>query len=70
METTFRDRYPNMRLDRTLPGSKLRPDVYFPDLGGRSAIFDFGGPSKVGGILKYTGMADDLIPIIPTSFVP
>ena len=70
MESTFRSRYPTMQLDRTLPGSTLRPDAFFPNIGGRSVIFDFGGPSKVGDIMKYSGMADDLIPIVPTPFVP
>ena len=58
---------PGVRIDQTIPGSgsALRPDLYFPDLGGRSVIFDVGGPSKVRDILKYGGMADDLIPLVP-----
>lgn len=56
-----------VRLNQTVPGAanKLRPDVYFPDLGGRSVIFDVGGPSKIGEISKYRGMADDVIPLVP-----
>jgi RHS repeat-associated protein len=69
MESKFRAQYPAMQLDQALPGSTLRPDVYFPDLGGRSVIFDFGGPSKVEEVLKYSGMAEDVIPIVPTPFV-
>ena len=57
-------------IDRVIPGvsGKLRPDLYFRSLGGESVIFDFGGPSKIGQMGKYTGMADELIPIIPSSF--
>ena len=58
---------PGIRFDRGIPGSghRLRPDIYIPNLQGRSIIFDFGGPSKIKGIGKY---ADDLVPIIPNSF--
>jgi len=74
MDTTFRARNPglHMRLDRAVPGSgsAVRPDVYMHNVGGRSYIFDFGGPSKVGGMGKYSGMADELVPIIPTPWVP
>ena len=51
--------------DRTIPGSgKLRPDAYFPNLDGKSVIFDIGGKSKIADIQKYEGMADILIPIL------
>jgi RHS repeat-associated protein len=56
------------RMDQALPGSKdtsLRPDLYLPNVGGKSVIFDVGGPSKKADIEKYRGMADHLIPIIP-----
>ena len=54
------------RLDRQVPGAgnRLRPDVFFPNLDGKSVIFDFGGPSKLSGISKYRGMADYLIPLL------
>lgn len=57
----------NVRLDQVVPGSGniLRPDVYFPNIDGQSAIFDIGGPSKIFGIQKYRGMADQVIPIVP-----
>lgn len=48
----------------SIPGSgRLRPDAYFPDLYGKSVIFDIGGKSKIRDILKYNGMADIIIPI-------
>ncbi|MEN1681765.1 MAG: polymorphic toxin-type HINT domain-containing protein [Planctomycetota bacterium] len=56
-----------VRLDQTVPntGSRLRPDVYFPALGGRRVIFDFGGPSKTTQIQKFQEFADEIIPIVP-----
>jgi hypothetical protein len=70
----FRDMFgdvPGVRIDQTIPGSgnSLRPDLFFPELGGRSVIFDVGSPSKIGDILKYEGMADELIPLIPIQWV-
>lgn len=58
---------PGVRIDQTIPGtnSALWPDLYCPDLDGRKVIFDVGGPSKVGDISKYNGMADDLFPLVP-----
>jgi hypothetical protein len=47
----------------------LRPDIYIPDLQGRSVIFDFGGPSKIDGIGKFLKLADDVIPIVPIPFL-
>ena len=72
MEKTFRTKLPNMQLDQTVAGAGnfLRPDVFIPNIGNRKVIFDFGGPSKLLDISKYKGMADDLFPIIPTSFIP
>jgi hypothetical protein len=72
MENTYRSKYPNMRLDMTVPGSgnSLRPDVYLPNLNNRKTIFDFGGPSKVDNLGKYSGMADDIFPIVPKSYIP
>ncbi len=72
MRRTYGGRYPNMRLDHAVPGSGsgLRPDVYIPDIGGKSFIFDFGGPSKIEGISAYEGLADVLVPIVPGSFMP
>lgn len=63
---------PGTRIDRTILGSgnRLRPDLYLPDVGGRSVIFDVGGSTKVVGILKYQDMADDIIPLIPAQWVP
>jgi hypothetical protein len=57
-------------VNRVIPGSgnRMRPDVYFPNLGGSRVIFDFGGPSKVLGINKYAGMADYLIPVLHSGF--
>ncbi len=61
---------PGVRIDRTIPGSgRLRPDLYFPEIGGRSVIFDIGGQSKISGILKYKGMADELIPLVPIQWI-
>lgn len=55
---------PGATFDTTVPGSgKLRPDAYFPDLDGKSVIFDIGGASKATDILKYNGVADVIIPI-------
>jgi len=71
----FRDLYTGrvagVRIDETIPGSgnALRPDLYFPNLDGRRVIFDVGGPSKVGEIEKYSGMADELIPLIPEQWI-
>ena len=70
MRRTYGRSHPNMRLDRTVPGSgsDLRPDAYFPDIDGRSTIYDIGGPSKLDDIMKYDGMADDLVPVVPESY--
>lgn len=56
-----------VRLDQAVPnsGSALRPDVFFPNLDGKRVIFDFGGPSKIGDIRKFEGLADEIIPIVP-----
>lgn len=55
---------PGATFDLTIPGSgRLRPDAYFPNLDGKSVIFDIGGTSKATDILKYEGMADIIIPI-------
>ena len=54
-----------MRINQTIPGGgRLRPDIYFPNLGGERVIFDIGGKSKVKDITKYDGMADLLSPVI------
>lgn len=42
----------------------MRPDAYFPDLNGSSAIFDIGGVSKITDIKKYDGLADIIAPIL------
>lgn len=68
MRAWFRTRFgtvPGVRIDQTIPGSgnKLRPDLYLPNVEGRSVIFDVGGKSKIKGIGQYSGMADDIIPI-------
>jgi hypothetical protein len=70
-DALFGDVVPGVRIDKTIlgSGSRLRPDLYFPDIGGRSVIFDVGGATKIGDIFKYEGMADDLIPLIPTQWV-
>jgi hypothetical protein len=67
----FGDTVPGVRIDQTIPGSgnSLRPDLFFPNLGGRRVIFDVGSPSKIGGIQKYQGMADDLIPLVPVQWI-
>ena len=70
MRGLFRERFRGVGgilIDQTVPasGSNLRPDLYFDSLGGRSVIFDVGSPSKIDDILKYEGMADELIPLIP-----
>jgi hypothetical protein len=75
MRGQFRDRYGDVlgvRIDQTIPGSgnALRPDLYFPNLGGRRVIFEVGGPSKVGGLGKYTGMADEVAPLVPSQWIP
>ena len=31
---------------------------------------EVGGPSKVGGLGKYTGMADEVIPLVPSQWIP
>lgn len=53
-------------LDRTIPGSgsRIRPDIYFDNLGGKRVILDIGGPSKVRDILKYQNLADYVIPLL------
>ena len=70
MRGKFREMFgdtPGVRIDQTIPGSgsPLRPDLYFRNLGGSSAIFDVGGPSKVLGISKYQGLANELVPLVP-----
>jgi RHS repeat-associated protein len=75
MREFFRERFARtqgIQIDRTVSGetSDLRPDLYFENLGGRSVIFDVGSPSKIDGILKYEGMADELIPLIPEQWFP
>jgi len=75
MRGIFRERFgdvPGVRIDQTIPGtgSNLRPDLYFPDLGGRKVIFDVGSPSKIQDIGKYKGMADEAIPLVPLDWVP
>ncbi len=63
----FRPSVPGIRIDQTIgTGSRLRPDLFFPSLGGRRVIFDVGtGLSKVRDITKYEEFADVIIPIIP-----
>jgi hypothetical protein len=58
-------RIPGVRIDQTIPGSgsRLRPDLYFPSIGGGSAIFDVGSAAKAQLIEKYLGMARRLKPI-------
>lgn len=69
----FRQRFgdvPGIRIDQTIPGSgnSLRPDLYFPVLGGRKVIFDVGGWSKINDIHKYSNMADVSIPLVPVQW--
>ncbi|EMM4086147.1 hypothetical protein WAC87_004161 [Shigella flexneri] len=67
MVNKYSDAFPGARFDRRVPGfkdSNLRPDAYFPDLEGQSVIFDIGGKSKMADILKYTGMADIILPVL------
>jgi len=33
-------------------------------------IFDVGSPSKIQDIGKYKGMADEIIPLVPSHWVP
>jgi hypothetical protein len=75
MRSKLRDMFgdfPGVRIDQTIPqsGNRLRPDLYLPDIDGRRVIFDVGSPSKINDILKYEGMADDLIPLVPIDWVP
>ncbi|MGV3774938.1 MAG: RHS repeat-associated core domain-containing protein [Verrucomicrobiales bacterium] len=58
-------------INQTVPGSgsTLRPDLYFPNLGGRSVIFDVGSRGKVLDIGKYSHLADEVIPLIPIPFL-
>jgi hypothetical protein len=58
-------RHQHPRFDRPVP----RKSPKNPNLGGRRVIFDVGGPSKIGDILKYDGMADDLIPLVPVQWI-
>ncbi|WP_233268525.1 RHS repeat-associated core domain-containing protein [Cellulophaga sp. L1A9] len=65
MKGKYEDLFPVSSFDKTIPGSgRMRPDAYFPDLDGQSAIFDIGGSSKTTGIGKYDGLADIVEPII------
>ena len=69
----FRSMYrssPGIHVDKAVSGSPLRPDLFFSNLNKRKVIFDVGGKSKVEEIKKYTGKADDLIPLIPVQWVP
>lgn len=55
-----------VRINQAVDGyGNLRPDIYFPNMEGRSVIFDVGSPSKIESIFKYQHMADDVIPLIP-----
>lgn len=70
MNTIFDERFGDIagvRMDQTIlgAGNALRPDLYLPALGGRRVIFEVGGPSKLFGLDKYRGMADEIIPLIP-----
>jgi hypothetical protein len=48
---------PGARIDQTIPGSKsrLRPDLYLPDVDGQSVIYEIGGKTKSSS--KYKGLA-------------
>jgi hypothetical protein len=75
MRSIFRGLFgevPGIRIDQTIPGSgiRLRPDLYFPDIDGHRVIFDVGSRSKVNAILKYEGLADELIPLVPIEWIP
>jgi uncharacterized Zn-binding protein involved in type VI secretion len=50
-------RIPGARIDQTIPGSgsRLRPDLYLPDVDGQSVIYEIGGKTKSAG--KYKGLA-------------
>jgi len=45
-------------------GTPLRPDLYFPNLDGRSVIFEVGGPSKIGKLGKHKNLADQVILVV------
>ena len=65
MKKKYKNMIPEPSFDKTIPGSgRMRPDAYFPDLDGQSAIFDIGGSTKAADISKYDGLADIVEPII------
>jgi hypothetical protein len=51
---------PGARIDQTVPGSgsKLRPDLYLPDVDGEKVIYEIGGKTKRAD--KYKGLADSI----------
>lgn len=51
-----------LRINRTLGG--LRPDLYHPNVGGCSVIWDIGSAAKATQLGKYAGLADKIIPLI------
>jgi RHS repeat-associated protein len=61
---------PGVHINETINGfGPLRPDLYLPNMDGRSVIFDVGSPSKINTIFKYQHMADDVIPLIPAHWI-
>ena len=67
MSDTYK--FQGMTLDKAITGSgRMRPDVFIPNIGGQSVIFDFGGPSKFKTINKYNRLADEVMAIVPDVF--
>ncbi len=65
MKGKYEDLYPGSSFDKRIPGSgRMRPDAYFPNLDGQSAIFDIGGSTKKKDIIKYNGLANNVVAII------
>ena len=66
MNAWMRKKYDGLGVfDETIPNSgRMRPDAYFPDLDGKSVIFDIGSKSKIADIQKYDGLADIVEPIL------
>lgn len=66
MNAWMRKKYDGLGVfDETIPNSgRMRPDAYFPDLEGKSVIFDIGSKSKIADIQKYDGLADIVEPIL------
>jgi hypothetical protein len=74
MRALFEDRFAfvsGKRINQVVEssGSRLRPDLFLPNYGGRRVLFDVGSSSKAREILKYRALADELIPLIPNSWI-